>query len=656
MGRKNNRSRQSRLQRKRNKRAAARAARPKGGGGPLEDSSWLSPRETATATCLIACGALLSSSERAPPELQQTTRAAAGVVGGVMGRIPIELDAFLHEGREWTLTCADLATVRDTFEECGSLELFERLWTLALSNEPDGAGLVDAQERDCPHRAALAFQELRACLDDPKARPTKALRAIKAEINKHTPRGSGLNDEYEGLLRAALAAWRAPGEEELQRSLAAFTAQCRKVHTRSRGQAAWWACGQLFLKELAMRLSSRAGVAGTAAWHELLTLVLAPPEAALLIARVTGHLEPLRTVHLRNGLVEWRACLERQIDVGKLSFEERIRHAIARLKLLRAQAQQDHAEDTAAEVLSAFESLQALLAHGVPPQSREIPGFLGPALLDFYVETVQDLGCDGVALRITEELMRRHREDYRLALLYATGAIALGDHSKLSLLARHAPRQHIQPDLFARCAMSWLRASRGLKAAAVTRTSLFDPLDREHRKQCLIKLSQLCLRRAATPEEYTDSLRGVLPYFPRDSFVYRDLEEKVAVEPSLVFLATMLAPKHSLKLTLTEDQSRQWVSHAREIARQYAVGSQLVISHLKTASRWFTLAAGVREAAAAQLGDFRPGATRPPVPAAPAAPPPAPPRPAAAGKKGRGRKRTEDPAPTQRGLFDAPDA
>lgn len=54
----------------------------------------------------------------------------------------------------------------------------------------------------------------------------------------------------------------------------------------------------------------------------------------------------------------------------------------------------------------------------------------------------------------------------------------------------------------------------------------------------------------------------------------------------------MKAPLHTLKLSLTADQSQQWVSYAREISQQSSLGYQLALHCLKAPSRWFTLDRG----------------------------------------------------------------
>jgi len=139
------------------------------------------------------------------------------------------------------------------------------------------------------------------------------------------------------------------------------------------------------------------------------------------------------------------AALEREIDARSLTFEDRIRYEIARLKLLRAQAQwQTLEDDTAAgDILAAFEALQRLLAHGVPPTSREIPGFVEQPLIDFFRDAIQELHCDGLALPATERLavwMRMMRVRRNLPFSSVTRCLALdqaGGQVARSEAARH---------------------------------------------------------------------------------------------------------------------------------------------------------------------------------------------------------------------------
>ncbi|MHB8817049.1 MAG: hypothetical protein ACYDAE_27810, partial [Steroidobacteraceae bacterium] len=366
---------------------------------------------------------------------------------------------------------------------------------------------------------------------------------------------------------------------------------------REQSSTAWWQCGRQFLAEVLERHPCAESGAGDfepsykVAGLELLALLVDAPEAAVRTARSAGSTASLRSVHIQTTADLWRRFLERQIDIGALPFEDRVRYEIARLKLLRAEAQQQSCESKAEkprQILAVFDALQGLLTHGVPPASRALSGYLDSPLTDFYVDTVRELHCEDCALRTTEALLRRHPDDFRLGCLYTTGAVMREDAAKLTVFAGQSFR-HVDADLFAHCAMIWSRLPRGPKAAAAIRARLFDPLDREHRKLCLMKLARQCIRRATTVVGYAEEIKSLLPYFERDNFVYRDLHEKAAVESGLVFLATMMAPLHGLKLMLTEDQSLQWVSHAREIAQQSLLGSRLAIHHLKSPSGGFAL-------------------------------------------------------------------
>jgi hypothetical protein len=602
------------------------------------------PAEMLVVGVMLCCQTLLAG-ERLDGEALGFARMAREGLGGVLGRIPTELQAFLFEGKDWTLTCAELRPVRAAFESNDSQDAFERLWSLALSNENEPAAFHEGvMDQECAHRATSAFDELRGCLDDRKRSAAAPLRAISAEAHRHGA-SSQLRKSYEKLLRTAVGAVHA-STAKLPEQLSKLGGEVGEVFAqgqREDAEEAWWECGRVFLGEVLRRVQGLPGVRGTSAHAELVRRLLEAPQAAVELAR-SGQPAQLAAVHLGGTAGQWRAYLEREIDVGGLPFDERVRYQIARLKLLRAQAMSaDDSGATVREVIATFQALENLLAHGVPPQARDIPVALAAPLQDFYVDMVETLRCEAEALRVTEERLRAHPEDFRLACLYATGAVEKGEHFRLSVLAKHAPDRHVSPELFARCVRMWSRTPRDMKAAATLRASLFEPLDREDRKQCLIALSRQCLRRATSLTEYNEGLAHVLPYFPRDSFVLGDLREKAALESSLVFLATMIAPLHTLKLTLTDEQSQQWVSYAREIARQSPVGSELVLRYLKNPSKWFILAPAVLANARTQLAEFRPAAQ-----AALAAAPPEPPKP----RKRRRRSKGKEASP-QPGLFDA---
>jgi hypothetical protein len=638
MSRRNGRARQARLQRKRNKRAAGRAEKRSSGAreqGP--------PQEMLVLGAVLCCQTLLAG-ESLEGESLGMARLVREDLGGVLGRIPLELQGFLFADKDWTLTCKELEPLRELFDEHDAEGAFERLWSLALTLESDPKVFhEDIFLQECAHRAASAFEQLTGSLDDRKRSPAAALRALTLEAERHGA-SSSLRKSYEKMLRAAVGAVHAAAAKLPQQlgKLRTEVAAVFEMGPREEAEEAYWECARVFLREVLRRLQSVPGAVGSPAYTELARRLLPAPQAAVELAR-SGQPGPLAAVHLGPTAGPWRAFLEKELDVGVLPFDARVRYEIVRLKLLRTQAMSaDDGGATVRETLAAFQGLQNMLLRGVPPAARDIPAALAAPLLDFYVDTLESLHCEAEGLRLTEELLCAQPEDFRLACLYATGAIARGEHFRLTVLAKHPPVRHLAPELFARSVRKWSRAPGGMKAVAGLRERLFEPLDREGRKQCLIALARQCLRQATSLAEYNEGLTRVLPFFPKDSFVLGELRAQTALESSLVFLATMLAPLHTLKLTLTDEQSQQWVSHAREIARQSPLGSEVVQHHLKSPTKWFTLAPAVLAAARAQLSEFAP---RP----APAAPPPEPPKPK------KRRKRKEKDSSPQPGLFDALD-
>lgn len=650
MGRGDDRDRQRRLQRKRAKRAAKRASRgpalvPFGGPAALTGN-------LDTLICIDACVTVLGNCERFDDELRHEVLHAARRAGGIWPRLPFELEKFLCEGSPWSLTCADLEPVRGSFAAYDAQQAFARLWTLALTNEDEAHTLLAAAKNpDCAHRAALAFDALRICLDDPEQHPAAALQAIAREMEAHNSQGP-LRSAYKKLLVAALASAHASAP---QRAAAAanLARDCRKMFdqwSRKQSSNAWWQCGRLLLAEVFKRHAGSGHGSVLAAHPELLTQLFDAPAALMWMARDGAAMQPLHSIHCQSAADTWLRFLRQQIDPQILPFDNRVRYEIARLKLLRAHAHTQQISTGAAaatqhEFLAAFERLRALLAHGVPPAHRALPGIIEPLLLDFYIEAIVNLNCADAAFQTTEALLHHHTEDFRLACLYATGALARGETQKLAALKEYNPRTHVDAEFFVRCATIWRKLSRGAQSVAAVRALLFDPLDREHRKQCLIKLARQALRGASDLAGYTEELRMLLPYFERDNFVYRELRERTALESELVFFATMMGPLHNVAISLTESQSQQWVSHAREIAAQSPLGAKLVARSLKTPSRWFTLAPGIRSDAITWIEDFQrmPAAT--PASSGAAARPARPDDPARS-------QRPKPRPPRQPGLFD----
>jgi hypothetical protein len=672
MGSSSDRDRQKRLQRKRAKRAkraAQRAAQGAtagsfGGGLPdlsdfpfdLPDTFFAAPEDPgalATLTCIQICAVLLTECRRLDDDLRQEALDAARRIGGVWLRLPFELEAFLCEEASWSLTCKDLEPIRRVFAMHGAQPVFNRIWNLALTNEPDAAALLaTAKYPDCALRATLAFDALRLCLDDPGRSPKQAIKAIALEMETHNAPGP-LKSAYKNLLTAALASTQAPEPRRAAAvdNLAREAWKLFEPWSQKLSATAWWQCGRVFLAEVFDRHAGDGHSDALAAHSNLLARVFEPPKALFWKAPRGAEIQPLRSIHFQSAAGTWLRFLRQRVDVSALQFDDRVRYEIARLKALRALAHSERMTNGAAaasqrEFLAAFEQLRTLLARGVPPAQRALPGILEPLLVDFCIDAIVQLECECAASQIVETLLRQHPEDFRLACLYATGAFVGGQPKKLALLEEHVPRAQVDAELFARCAAMWTHLPRSASAAATVRRLLFDPLDREHRKQCLTQLARQALRRASNPEEYGEELRTLLPYFERENFVYRELRQKTALESELIFLATMMAPLHNATISLTESQSQQWVSHAREIARKSPLGAQLVTRHLKTSSRWFTLAPGVRAAAAARIRDFQHA------PAVLAASTRAAPGPRPDYRAEPRRRKRLPPHPQQPGLFD----
>ena len=647
---KNSRDRQKRVQRKRAKRQAKRSSKSSA-VGPFGASSDVA--NPAVQTCVYACDVLLTDCDRLAQELRDALRVAARYADGVWLRLSFELEEFLCDGAPWSLTCADLEPARRAFAYYRSEETFDRLWALSLTNGPDALRRLAAlEDPSCAQRAALAFEALRVCLREPQHDPAPAIASITREIKAHHA-PEALRTAYLRLLATARVAAHAPALDKAE-AIERLARDCRAVFdqgTSDLSADAWWECGRLVLQELIERCAEEGHSDALSADADLLAGIFDPPEALFWAAQRRAAIRPLRTIHIKSNAYLWLRFLRQRIDPQTLAFEDRVRYEIARLKMLRAHAQcmqidSDETEAEQHEFLAAFEQLRTLITHGVPPASRSLREVLEPLLIEFYIAAVVDLNCDAAALNSTEALLRQHPDDYRLACLYATGALQAGEPKRLASLEAHPPRAHVDAELFARCVGVWGSLPRGADAATRVRPLLFDPFDREHRKRCLIQVARQALRRASNTAGYLDELRLLLPYFEKNSFVHRDLREKTALESELIFLAAMMAPLHGIELTLSESQSQQWVSHGREIAAQSRLGALLFANALKHKSRGFTLSLGVRSAALARLEEAERKAASIPPPGAATSNPSNPSKPK------RRRRKARSTSPAQRGLFD----
>ncbi|MDA8348052.1 MAG: hypothetical protein M0038_04485 [Pseudomonadota bacterium] len=614
----NQRERQRRLQKKRLQKKRQKRAARRSSLAPLdgEENFFGSLRSFAAAidtnVGIEVCCTLLAGGPPVDTLGRKDLAESMARAGGAWERLPFELSDFFHRDAPWSLTASELAPLRRTFESHGALEAFERLWALALTLEPDPlAALAAVRGQSCAHRATLAYGRLRACLDDSARERKSAVDAVAQEIQQHRGRG-GVKSAYKKLLLAAVKSVHAT-ESSRAREVAKLLGEIESVferHAAANSHTAWWECGRAFLEEVLER-HAQAGL-GTLIARQPAAVghVLGFARAAVWLARQGGSSNALATTPFRTRDAA-DACLQllSSLDVRELGFEIRLRYEISRLKILcwRARSMKGEPAGTAVRAfLAAFGQVWQLLAHGVPPAHRELPQLLQPALLDLYIETIDTLDAEGPALEATRSLFEENRGDFRLACLVATGALARGQRDGLAPLKEQVGSAHVDPELFARHAFAWIHGPGGSKSAERLRAVLFDPLDREQRKQCLLKLAQEAVRRARSRHDYEDELRSLLPYFDRTNFISRELREGATLESELVFFASMMAPVQGARLALNESQSQQWVSCAREIGRRSAVGAEIVTHHLLNPSPWIGIATAVRHEACAQLEDFRP--------------------------------------------------
>ncbi len=655
MSGKNDRERQRRQQRKREKRAAK--SRRSGGQagaesrGGREAGDPYGPASVARLACIETCAILLSSDGDMAPEERRELLSATPGAKGVWGRLPAELDRFLHEGAPWSLSREEVEPLRRAFARHDEKRAFDRILALSLTNEPDGAeALAAAAIDDCPQRAAVAFSSLRRSLDDPSEDRAVPLRAIVHEMEQHGANRTVQNG-YRKLLDSAIASVHAAPRSR-SAAVGRLARAAEKLFDRAtagHSETAWWQCGRMFLAEVFER-HTRQGCAAALAGHpRLLARVFDAPRAAVWMARHGSALESLGSIPLQTDTDAWLTLLAQAVDVRSLDFENRIRFEIARLKLLKASSLRaarvaDPRDGRGSgDFLRAFRELHALLAHGVPQAHRTLPHLLEAPLLDFYVDAISELHWEAAAVPVTQELLLRHPEDFRIAIVYATGVLSRREPHKLRALERITPSRHVDAGLFARCAEVWSDLPGARSAPTAVRPLLFDRLDREHRKQFLLELGRQALRRASSRETYERELRKLVPFFDRDGFVYDELRDGSAVESGLVFLATMLAPLHGIRLSLTESQSRQWISHAREIAQWSVVGGEMAVRYVTGPSPGCGLASSVAEEARARLDEFRPPRPTPPE-STPTSPRPRPARPSRSGGSRSSRAR-----PTARG-------
>lgn len=563
-------------------------------------------RREAMGALIEDCCALFAQEGRIGEDLRGEIREAGDYLGGVWARLVFELEGFLYHDRPWGLRCDELSPLRRHFQNVHAEPVFDRIWTLCRTNDPEisaptapDPGPDPSTGLDQAGRLAFAFWHLHAGLETPKKEDrAPALKTVREQVGKltgGTKTARALCDLLNTALSSLLPAGRgrkpaAPREVQLARDAETFL----RTHGQRYAQAGFWASSRMLLGEVLRRHVRLRGSAWLFEHPELLEALFGAPIAALChppteVERRLQAIQPDRQCE------EWLGFLAERIDREALGFEHRLRYEIARTRLLEARAGHVPMEVSVGErrdLTGAFEGLFGLLSRGVPPEERRLPPVLEPIVLDYYAETSRTLKIFQVNLRLSEALLRRHPEDHRLACLYATGALAnrpilSGPLGVLETGAEGRSWSHVEPRLFAECADHW----RSVAAQDRARALLYTPLAREEQKQCVLALTRRRLRAVSTPETCRAAVEGLAAYLEA---VYEALLHGAALERELVFVGTLTAAWRGMPLpVLSYAAFIQLAGYAAALCRTLPPAEGLVIEFLERhPERWFTRADG----------------------------------------------------------------
>jgi hypothetical protein len=561
-------------------------------------------RRQAMGALIEDCRALFAREGRIGDDLRGEIREAGDFLGGVWARLVFELEGFLYHGRPWDLRCDELRPLRPHFQDGDAEPVFDRIWTLCRSNDPElyaptapDPGPDPSTRLDQAGRIAFALWRLHAGLEAPKEDRAPALKTLREQVGRltgNTKTARALCDLLNTALSSLLPAGggrkpTVPREAQLARDAETFL----RTHGPKHAQAGWWASSRVLLREVLRRHVRLRGSAWLFEHPELLEALYGAPIATL--CHPPAEVERrLRAIHPDRQCEEWLGFLVERIDREALGFEHRVRYEIARTRLLRARAGQIPTEVSVGErrdLTDAFESLFGLLGRGVPPEERHLPPVLEPIVLDYYTETSRTLAIFTTNLRLSEALMRRHPEDHRLACLYATGALS---NRPIPILSRPigvletgagAQWSHVEPELFAECADHWRVGQDGARAL------LYTPLAREEQKQCVLALTRRRLRAVSTPEACRAAVEGLAAYL---GGVHEALSHGAALERELVFVGALTAAWRGMPLpVLSYSAFIQLASYAAALCRELPPAEGLVIEFLERhPERWFTRADG----------------------------------------------------------------
>lgn len=562
-------------------------------------------RREAMGALIEDCRALFARECRIGEDLRGEIREAGDYLGGVWARLVFELEGFLDHDKPWNLRCDEVRPLRRHFQDVHAEPVFDRIWTLCRSNDPEfyapGApdpGPDPTAGLDQAGRLAFAFRRLHAGLEAPKGDRAAALKAIREQVGKltgsaNTARALGdlLNTALSSLLPAGRGRKPAvPRETQLARDAEIFL----RTHGQRHAQAGFWASSRMLLREVLRRHVRLRGSAWLWEHPELLEALYGAPIAAL--CHPPAEVERrLQAIHPDRQCEEWLGFLAERIDREALDFEHRLRYEIARTRLLEARAEQvptDLSVGERRDLTGAFEGLFGLLGRGVPPEDRHLSPVLEPIVLDYYAETSRTLEIFKTNLRLSEALLRRHPEDHRLACLYVTGALSNRGPNRdpmgaLETGAGARSWSHVEPGLFAECADHWCSVEGQDRARAL----LYTPLAREEQKQCVLALTRRRLRAASTPEACRAAVEGLAAYLEA---VYEALSHGAALERELVFVGALTAAWRGMPLpVLSYAAFIQLAGYASDLCRELPPAEGLVIEFLERhPERWFTRADG----------------------------------------------------------------
>ncbi|MGH7417990.1 MAG: hypothetical protein ACREKB_09465, partial [Candidatus Rokuibacteriota bacterium] len=150
-------------------------------------------RREAMGALIEDCRALFAREGRIGEALRGEIREAGDFLGGVWARLVFELEGFLYHEKPWDLRCDELRPLRRHFQDVHAEPVFDRIWTLCRTNDPELYAPTAPKPEPDPStgldragRLAFAFWHLHAGLEAPNEDRAPALKAIREQVGKLT--------------------------------------------------------------------------------------------------------------------------------------------------------------------------------------------------------------------------------------------------------------------------------------------------------------------------------------------------------------------------------------------------------------------------------------------------------------------------------------